>query len=187
MAKSIQNATDAELIEIATQCISAMDANLGDYPGVPEQMVDDIKIARDEFSPEVILHVAKRAEAKAQTQVKDAKRVPLETRLATAKNVTKPSGTERYIHEFFIKEMFGPDNLAVLSLHGGPANPGPAWSPSRADKIPMKTLQAAAHIWWIALFEHVMIFRKLTPPAKRPITCSAGACPTAQQAPGAKP
>ena len=89
MATSLQSASDAELIDIATQCVSAMNGNLADYPGVTQQMVDDLKTYKDAFVPEVALHVTKQAEGKAQTLVKDAKRVWVETQTAMLRNMSK--------------------------------------------------------------------------------------------------
>ena len=92
MANSLQSAPDAELIDIGTQCFNAMNANLANYPGATQQMVDNIKITRDEFSPEVTAHVAQQAAARSQTQVKDAKRAPYEAAIALARNVSKAGG-----------------------------------------------------------------------------------------------
>ena len=92
MATSLQTAPDAELIDIGTQSFTAMNANLANYPGVTQQMVDNIKATRDVFSPEVTAHVAQQAAAKAQTQVKDTTRSPFEAAIALARNVAKAGG-----------------------------------------------------------------------------------------------
>lgn len=92
MATTLQNAPDAELIDIGSQRFTAMNANLANYPGATQQMVDDLKVFRDEFSPEVTLHVTKQAEARSQTQVKDAKRVPFESQIAMLRNLANAGG-----------------------------------------------------------------------------------------------
>jgi uncharacterized protein YunC (DUF1805 family) len=92
MANSIQNASDAELIDIAAQCFNAMDANLANYSGVTQQQVDGLKTFKDAFSASLTTHVTKQAEAKAQTQIKDADRTQVETQLALLRKIANANG-----------------------------------------------------------------------------------------------
>ena len=92
MADTIASASDSSVIDIGTQCFNEANSNLANYPGVTQQMVDDLKTYRDQFSPEVTLHVTKQAEAKAQTQVKEAARTPFEAQIRLIRNVAKAAG-----------------------------------------------------------------------------------------------
>ena len=92
MADTLASAPDSQLIDIGTQCFDAMNSNLANYPGVTQQMVDDLKTLRDTFSPEVTLHVAQQAAAKAQTAVKEAARDPFEAQIRLLRNIAKAAG-----------------------------------------------------------------------------------------------
>ena len=95
MPKSIQNASDPELIDIATQSVTAMTANLPAYPNVTAQQVAALDTATDEFSTEFTGHVAQQAAGKAQTQLKDAKRDTLENLLSSIRNIANASGATK--------------------------------------------------------------------------------------------
>ncbi len=58
MATSIQNASDSELIDIATQKFNAIDGNLAAYPGVTQQMINDFQNFTSIFSDDLTTHVA---------------------------------------------------------------------------------------------------------------------------------
>lgn len=89
---SIQTISDSELIDIATQTFNAMDGNLGDYPGVTQQQVDDLKTFKDTFSADLVAHVAAQAAAKSATQTKDASRKLVEDQLRVLRNISKAGG-----------------------------------------------------------------------------------------------
>ena len=93
MPDSISSLSDSAIIDVGTQAHDAANANLADYLGVTQQMVDDVKNAYTAFSPQLGLHVQRQAEAKSQTQTKDAARKPLEAALRTLRNVAKAAGT----------------------------------------------------------------------------------------------
>ena len=92
MATSIQNASDAELIDIATQTHDAMQANLAGYPGVTQQQVDDLKTFKATFAASLATHVASQAAAKANRQIKDVDRDHVEEQLRTLRNVANAAG-----------------------------------------------------------------------------------------------
>lgn len=92
MGDSISNLSDAELIDVANQTFNAISGNLADYPGVTQQMIDDLKTFTQAFEPELTLHVQKQAEARAQTQVKDAKHDPVDSQLRLVRNLYTAGG-----------------------------------------------------------------------------------------------
>lgn len=91
-ANSIANLSDSELIDVANQTFDAMNANLGNYVGVTSAQVDDLKTANIAFETDLTLHVAKQAEAKAQTQTKNARRAVVEQILRTLRNIAISNG-----------------------------------------------------------------------------------------------
>lgn len=93
MATSIQNASDSELVDIATQTFNSIDGNLANYPGITQQMVDNLQVFTIAFNNDLIGHIAAQAQAKAARLTKDASRVPVETRLITLRNMSKAGGT----------------------------------------------------------------------------------------------
>ena len=92
MADSISALSDAELIDVATQTFSAMNSNLGNYPGVTQQQVDDLKPLYQTFDASLTDQIAKLAASKAATQVKEADRAVVESQLRTLRNVAKAAG-----------------------------------------------------------------------------------------------
>lgn len=93
MATSIQNASDSELIDIATQTFNAINGNLANYPGVTQQMIDDLQTFTNTFSTDLTTHVASQAQAKADRLTKDASRNPVESQLSTVRNLSKAGGS----------------------------------------------------------------------------------------------
>ncbi len=83
------------MIDIATQSVTAMNANLPAYPNVTAQQVAALDTATNEFSTEFTGHVAQQAAGKAQTQLKDAKRDTLENLLSSIRNIANASGASK--------------------------------------------------------------------------------------------
>ena len=92
MATSITTASDAELIDIATQTFNVMNGNLAGYPGVTQAQVDDLKSFKDTFNVDLTAHIAAQAAAKSKTQTKDASRKIVEDQLRTLRNIAKSAG-----------------------------------------------------------------------------------------------
>ena len=128
MPDSITSLSDSVLIDVATQAHDAANANPGNYPGVTSAMIDAIKTTRDEFSPELALHVQKQAEALSQTQTKNAKRSPLEDALRVLRNVAKAAGA----------------SAAALAALGLPSGGGPH-APTTASR-PIGTVDTSQRL-----------------------------------------
>lgn len=92
MADSIAGAPDSVLIDIANQCFNVMDANLGNYPGVTQAQIDELKTRNNVFTPDVAAHVAADAAKLAATQTKKASRDPVEEQLRLLRNIAKANG-----------------------------------------------------------------------------------------------
>lgn len=92
MAVRINNLSDAELIDVATQTAAAMEATPGNYVGVSVFQVNQLKTARDTFSTDLTAHVSAQAAARAQTQTKNTSRAELEQILRTLRNLAIANG-----------------------------------------------------------------------------------------------
>ena len=92
IADSISNLSDAELIDVANQAFTAMDSALGNYPGVTQQQVDDLKSFKNLFTTDLTDHVSKQAAAKSATQAKEASRATVEAQLRILRNIAKAAG-----------------------------------------------------------------------------------------------
>jgi len=93
MPTSIQNASDAELIIIATQCREVLNNDPGDYPGVTAPMILDLGTFLGTFQGGVTLNASNQAAASASIQQKDVARVPLEAQISTIRNIAKANHT----------------------------------------------------------------------------------------------
>ena len=96
-----------------------MNSNLGDYPGVTQLQVDELKTLKDIFTAGLTDHVAKQAAAKAATQTKDGQRVTLEALLRVVRNIAKAAGASKdalkMIEKYHSSEQ-GNDELLLSRL-----------------------------------------------------------------------
>ncbi len=161
-ANSIANLSDAELIDVAAQTFSAIDGNLGDYVGVTQQQVDDLKIEKDTFAVEVTAHVAKQAEAKAQTQTKNARRAVVEQILRTLRNIAIANGAS-------------PAAIAALGI------------PTGAGDIPTNATRPIGAIDTSQRLQHLIRFADEAAPDKKRRPRSTMGCEIWQKLDGAPP
>jgi len=113
---SIQNLPDSEVVPVAEQTFVAYNANPGNYPGVPQQLVDDLKVDYQAFDVKLTKHVGSQAQARADRLDKDAGRIPVEAKLAMIKALAKAGGaTESAISAMGIPSASGkaPANATV--------------------------------------------------------------------------
>ena len=80
-------------ILVATPTFNAINGNLANYPGVTQQMIDDLQTFTNTFSTDLTTHVASQAQAKADRLTKDASRDPVESQLSTVRNLSKAGGS----------------------------------------------------------------------------------------------
>lgn len=106
-----------------------MNSNLGDYPGVTQLQVDELKTLKDIFTAGLTDHVAKQAAAKAATQTKDGQRVTLEALLRVVRNIAKAAGA----------------SAAALAALGIPTSSGTAPSNATVPAGSVNTSQRLRH------------------------------------------
>ena len=92
MAKSIQNATDSEFLDIMQQVKTAVNANPADYPNVTAAMKTALDDAIDDFGVKLPTHIDSKAQARADRLAKDASRDIGEQLVRSMRRITKESG-----------------------------------------------------------------------------------------------
>ncbi len=91
MAKSLQDLSDPELIDVANQLIAALTADPAAYNATPAD-ITALTNLKDTFDTSVTSQVAAEAAKKAATATKDADRIPLELAMRTRRDVAKAHG-----------------------------------------------------------------------------------------------
>lgn len=91
MAKSLQDLSDSELIDVANQLIAALTADPAAYNATPAD-ITALTNAKDTFETDVTAQVAAQAAAKAATAKKTGSRTPLELAMRTRRDVAKAHG-----------------------------------------------------------------------------------------------
>lgn len=91
MAKSLQDLSDSELIEVANQLIAALTADPAAYNVTPAQ-ITALTTLKDTFNTDVTAQVAALAASKAATASKEASRSPLIAEMRTRRDVAKAAG-----------------------------------------------------------------------------------------------
>ncbi|HLA96643.1 MAG TPA: hypothetical protein VK612_13045, partial [Pyrinomonadaceae bacterium] len=88
MADNIQNMADGELLGVASTLLQAVETTPADF-GLTAGYVTSLETARDFFSTALANHLAKQAEAKAQTATKEGGRDALEILIRDARLLAK--------------------------------------------------------------------------------------------------
>ena len=108
MTIQIRNLSDSELINVATQMFNAMNGNLANYVGVTQVQVDELQTANNKFAVDLTTHITSQAEAKANTQTKNASRAEVEQIIRTLRNIAIANGaSEANINAFGIPASAG--------------------------------------------------------------------------------
>lgn len=92
MADHLSNLADAEMLSSLDTAARQWDANLGDYPGVTQAMVDELKDLVTELDDGLTDFVAKSAAKKAARARKDDIRSRAETKLRRVRKIAKAGG-----------------------------------------------------------------------------------------------
>lgn len=91
MAKSLQDLSDSELVDVATQLISAMNSDPAAY-GTSPQAVATLGLLRDTFDTDVTAQNNALAASKAATATKEASRRPLIDAMRFHRDTAKAAG-----------------------------------------------------------------------------------------------
>ena len=92
MADHLSNLADAEMLSSLDTAAKQWDANLGDYPGVTQAMVDELKDLVTELDDGLTDFVAKSAAKKAARARKDDIRSRAERKLRQVRQIAKAGG-----------------------------------------------------------------------------------------------
>ncbi len=91
MAKSLQELSDSELLDVAAQLVTAMSSNPAAYGATPAE-ISAVSTLRSQFDLDVTAQVAALAASKAATATKEGSRAPLVAALRTRRDMAKASG-----------------------------------------------------------------------------------------------
>ncbi len=91
MAKSLQDLSDGELLDVAAQLVTAMSTDPVAYGATPAE-ISSVSALRAQFDLDVTAQVAALAASKAATATKEGSRAPLIAEMRTRRDVAKAAG-----------------------------------------------------------------------------------------------